>query len=171
MLRSRLTTRAARLALATVAAAAALTATATTTAGAASAPRACTTGDLTFEVTAQTQAGGYDLVTAKAKRGVTCTLEGVYPSASYGSSADTEVSPAEQAVSADIVLSGTKAAYAGISPKSTNNDYGIEFDRIHLSVLGDELNAVTLTLPDSVLVDRPVATNWHAKAADAVPFV
>ncbi|WP_320773738.1 hypothetical protein [Streptomyces sp. CRN 30] len=174
MLRSRLTTRSARLFLATAAAAVALTATATTaaTAGTASTtPRACTTGDLTFKVTAQTQAGGYDLVTAKAKKGVTCVLEGVYPSASYGSSAATEVGPAEQAVSDDIVLTGSKAAYAGISPKSTNNNHGIEFDRIHLSVTGDEANAVTLVLPDTVLVDRPVATNWHADRADAVPFV
>ncbi|CAL9524907.1 hypothetical protein SUDANB145_03903 [Streptomyces sp. enrichment culture] len=173
-MRSRLATRSARLVLAAAAAAVALTGAAATAAvagtGASAAPRVCTTSDLTFKVTAETQAGGYDLVTAKAKRGVTCTLEGLYPSASYGSSIDTEVSPIEQSVGEDIVLSGSKAAYAGINPKTTNTDGGIEFDQIHLSLLGDELNAVTLALPHTVTVDQPVATNWHADKADAVPF-
>lgn len=78
--------------------------------------------------------------------------------------------PAEQAVSEGVTLSGAKAAYAGINPKTTNNDNGIEFDQLSLSVAGDEYNSVGLSLPDSVLVDQPIATNWHAKAADAVPF-
>jgi len=60
--------------------------------------QACGTNDLTFTVSEETQAGGYLLVTAKALPGITCYLEGVYPSASFGSSADTEVSPAEHSV-------------------------------------------------------------------------
>ena len=55
--------------------------------------------------------------------------------------------------------------------KSTNDDNGVQFDRLHLSVAGDEENAVTLRLPDTATVDRPVATNWHADPADAVPFI
>ncbi|MCZ9347858.1 DUF4232 domain-containing protein, partial [Streptomyces sp. TRM76130] len=109
--------RTARIVLAAAAGAVALTATAATAAVAGTtAPRVCATDDLTFEVTAETQAGGYDLVAATAKPGVTCTLRGVYPSASYGSSPETEVSPAQQAVSEDILLTGSKAAYAGINP-------------------------------------------------------
>ncbi|MFC8367143.1 MULTISPECIES: DUF4232 domain-containing protein [unclassified Streptomyces] len=171
-MRSRFATRSARLVLAAVAALAlggAATATATADSGS-STTQPCATSDLNFKVTSETQAGGYYLVTAKAKPGIICHLEGVFPSASFGSSPDTEVSPAEQSVSDDIVLAGSTAAYAGISPKSTNNDNGVQFDRLHLSVAGDEENAVTLRLPDTATVDRPVATNWHADPADAVPF-
>ncbi|CAL9445970.1 hypothetical protein C1708_21005 [Streptomyces sp. DH-12] len=172
-MRSRFATRATRFALAAVAALAlggAATATATADSGG-STTRPCATSDLNFKVTAETQAGGYYLITAKAKPGLICHLEGVFPSASFGSSPDTEVSPAEHGVSDDIVLAGSTAAYAGISPKSTNDDNGIEFDRIHLSVAGDEENSVTLRLPDTATVDRPIATNWHADPADAVPFL
>ncbi|MFD7242115.1 DUF4232 domain-containing protein [Streptomyces massasporeus] len=171
-MRSRFAAPSARLALAALAAVA-VTATAagTATADSRSATvRACATKDLSFKVTSKTQAGGYYLVTAKAKSGVTCYLEGVFPSASFGSSADTEVGPAEHAVSDRVTLSGSTAAYAGINPKTTNNDFGKEFDFLHLSVAGDETNAVTLALPDTATVDRPVATNWHADPADAVPF-
>ncbi|WP_258572721.1 DUF4232 domain-containing protein [Streptomyces sp. KM273126] len=171
-MRSRFAARSARLVL-TAVAAVALTATATATATADSRSgnaQACGTNDLTFTVSSETQAGGYLLVTAKAKSGVTCTLEGVFPSASFGSSADTEVSPAEHSVSESVTLSGSKAAYAGINPKTTNDNNGRQFDLLHLSVAGDETNAITLDLPDTVTVDRPIATNWHADPADAVPF-
>ncbi|MFJ4814629.1 DUF4232 domain-containing protein [Streptomyces sp. NPDC088801] len=171
-MRSRFTAPSARLALAALAAVA-VTATATATATAdsrSSAVRACVTKDLTYKVSSKTQAGGYFLVTAKAKSGVTCYLEGVFPSASFGSAADTEVSPAEHAVSERVTLSGSTAAYAGINPKTTNDDHGRQFDFLHLAVAGDESNAVTLTLPETATVDRPVATNWHADPADAVPF-
>ncbi|MFF5573752.1 DUF4232 domain-containing protein [Streptomyces luteogriseus] len=173
-MRSRFAAPSARLALAAVAAVA-VTATAAGTATAtadsrSAAARACATKDLSFKVSLKTQAGGYYLVTAKAKSGVTCYLEGVFPSASFGSSADTEVAPAEHAVSERVTLSGSTAAYAGINPKTTNNDFGKEFDFLHLSVAGDETNAVTLALPETATVDRPIATNWHADPADAVPF-
>ncbi|MDQ0786748.1 hypothetical protein QFZ63_005388 [Streptomyces sp. B3I7] len=173
-MRSLLATRTARLALTAFAAVALTTAAAATadagTAAKQSAPRACVTKDLKLTTNFETQAGGYIRVTAKARAGVTCRLDGVYPSASFGSSASTAVHPAEQAVSDGITLSGNKAAYAGINPKSTGDDNGIEFDRLHLSVYGDEANSTTLKLSESVTVDRPIATNWHADSADAVPF-
>ncbi|MDQ0718468.1 hypothetical protein QFZ55_007920 [Streptomyces luteogriseus] len=173
-MRSRFAAPSARLALAAVAAVA-VTATAAGTATAtadsrSNTVRACATKDLSFKVSLKTQAGGYFLVTATAKSGITCYLEGVFPSASFGSSADTEVAPAEHAVSERVTLSGSTAAYAGINPKTTNNDFGKQFDFLHLSVAGDETNAVTLALPETATVDRPVATNWHADPADAVPF-
>ncbi|WP_246112053.1 DUF4232 domain-containing protein [Streptomyces hawaiiensis] len=171
-MRSRFAAPSARLALAAVAAVA-VTATATATATAdsrSSTVRACVTKDLTYKVSLKTQAGGYFLVTAKAKSGVTCYLEGVFPSASFGSSADTEVSPAEHAVSERVTLSGSTAAYAGINPKTTNDDHGRQFDFLHLSIAGDETNVVTLALPETATVDRPIATNWHTDPADAVPF-
>ncbi|WP_399925039.1 DUF4232 domain-containing protein [Streptomyces kanamyceticus] len=175
-MRSRLAARSARLAL-TAVAAAALTATAAGTAPAAGgqskAPvveQSCGTNDLTFKLTEKTQAGGYLLVTAKARPGITCYLEGTIPSASFGSSPDSEVTPAEQAVTDSVKLSGATAAYAGINPKTTN-DYGTEYERLFLAVAGDETGAVTLKLPGATLVDKPVSTNWHADPADAVPFM
>ncbi|MGA4848677.1 DUF4232 domain-containing protein [Streptomyces sp. G5(2025)] len=176
-MRSRLAARSARLAL-TAVAAAALTATAAGTAlaggGQGKAPaveQACGTNDLTFKLTEKTQAGGYFLVTAKARPGITCYLEGTIPSASFGSSVDSEVTPAEQAVTETVKLSGSAAAHAGINPKTTNDDYGTEYERLFLSVAGDEAEAIALKLPSATLVDKPVSTNWHADPTDAVPFM
>ncbi len=176
-MRSRLAARSTRLVLTTVAAAA-LTATATGAALAAvggqstahAVEQACGTNDLTFKVTEKTQAGGYLLVTAKARPGITCYLDGTIPSASFGSSADSEVAPAEQGMTENVKLSGATAAYAGMNPKTTNGDYGTEYERLFLAVAGDEDNAVTLRLPSPTLIDKPVSTNWHANPADAVPF-
>ncbi|MEK8172314.1 hypothetical protein NKH77_32755 [Streptomyces sp. M19] len=78
--------------------------------------------------------------------------------------------PAEQAVTDSIELSGDTVAYAGINPKSTGNNDGREFGQLILAITGDETNPISLDLPSSTLVDRPIATNWHADAADAVPF-
>lgn len=135
-MRSRLVARSARLALAAVAALAltgAATAAATADSRSTAAP-ACATDDLTFTVTEETQAGGYLFLTAKAKPGISCTLQGVFPSASFGSSPDSAVSPAEHAVSASITLEGSTTAY-GINPKITNDDLGRESDQLHLSVM------------------------------------
>ncbi|MFF1379048.1 DUF4232 domain-containing protein [Streptomyces sp. NPDC058308] len=176
-MRSRLASRSTRL-LVTAVAATALTAAGTATAlaigGGQGDSRAvgqtCGTNDLTFELTEESQAGGYFLITAKAKPGITCYLEGTIPSAGFGSSADTQVPPAEQAVTDSIKLSGSTAAYAGINPKTTNGDYGTELRRLVLAIAGDEDSTVTLRLPSPTLIDKPISTNWHADPADAVPF-
>ncbi|MGW7350305.1 DUF4232 domain-containing protein [Streptomyces sp. NPDC054784] len=167
-----MSSRPARLVLAAVAALA-LTggAAATATAGPSGGVEpTCGTNDLDFSVSEKSQAGGYYQVTAKAKPGITCWLEGVYPSASFGSSADSAVSPAEQAVSDSVRLTGDTEAYAGINPKSVNEDGGVQYDFLHLSLLGDETHSVTLDLPSTATVIDPIATNWHADASDAVPF-
>ncbi|MEU1024482.1 DUF4232 domain-containing protein [Streptomyces sp. NPDC005900] len=166
--------RSARLAL-TAVAAAALAATTAGTAlavGQSKAPveQICGTNDLTFKVSERTQAGGYLLVTAKARPGITCHLEGTIPSAAFGSHPDRQVAPVEQAVTDSIRLSGSTAAYAGINPKSTNDDHGAEFDRMIIAVAGDEGSATSVRLPGPTLIDRPLSTNWHADPADAVPF-
>ncbi|NEY33266.1 DUF4232 domain-containing protein [Streptomyces sp. PRKS01-65] len=180
-MRSRLVSRPARAAL-TVAAAAALTAATATTAATAltgsgdtvrtsEVGQACGTNDLSLTLSRQTQAGGYFLITAKALPGITCYLEGTFPSAGFGSAADTHVTPVEQGVSETIKLSGSTAAYAGISPKSTGSDGGRQFSQLFVAVAGYEADAVTFRFSEPVLVDRPVATNWHADPADAVPLI
>ncbi|MEV7196221.1 DUF4232 domain-containing protein [Streptomyces sp. NPDC093510] len=180
-MRSRLatrSTRSTRLVLTAVAAAALATTAATTAAGTALAvggqskapvEQVCGSTDLTFKVTEKTQAGGYLLVTAKAKPGITCYLEGTIPAAAFGSHSDRQVAPIEQAVTDTIKLSGSTAAYAGINPKSTNGDFGAEFDQMVIAVAGDEAGAISVRLPSTTLVDKPLSTNWHADPADAVP--
>ncbi|MEU0218602.1 dienelactone hydrolase family protein [Streptomyces sp. NPDC006265] len=66
---------------------------------------------------------------------------------------------------------GHVAAVAGFhGPVGADGPESLHLLLSTLSVAGDEANAVTLTLPETVTVDRPVATNWHADPADAVPF-
>ncbi|MEU6823424.1 DUF4232 domain-containing protein [Streptomyces atriruber] len=174
-MRSRLAARSTRLVLTAVATAALATTaagTALAVGGQSKAPveQVCGTADLTFKVTEKTQAGGYLLVTAKARPGITCYLEGTIPAAGFGSHPDRQVTPAEQAVTDSIKLSGSTAAYAGINPKSTNDDFGAEFDRMIIAVAGDEEGATSVRLPSPTLIDKPLSTNWHADPADAVPF-
>lgn len=177
-MRSRLASRSARAALA-VAAAATLTATTAATALADSGDtvrksdvgQVCGTNDLSFTLRQQAEAGGYFLITAKALPGITCYLAGTFPSAGFGSAADTHVTPLEQGVSETIKLSGSTTAYAGISPKSTNSNDGRQFSQLIVAVAGYEADAVTFRLPEPVLVDKPVATNWHTDPADAVPHI
>ncbi|AJP05403.1 hypothetical protein TU94_32365 [Streptomyces cyaneogriseus subsp. noncyanogenus] len=180
-MRSRLASRSARAALA-VAAAATLTATTATTAATALADsgdtvrksdvgQVCGTNDLSFTLSRQSQAGGYFLIAAKALPGITCHLEGTFPSAGFGSAADTHVTPIEQGVSETIKLSGSTTAYAGINPKSTDSADGRQFSQLFVAVAGYEADAVAFRLSEPVLVDKPVATNWHTDPADAVPYI
>lgn len=132
--------------------------------------QSCGTNDLDFMVGVESQAGGYYLLTAKAKPGITCYLEGKTADVAFGSSPDSHAGPAEQAVSDTVKLSGSTKAYAGVNPKSTNSDGGVEFGQIIISVGDTGIDPVSLKLPDTAVVDRPEATNWHADPADAVPF-
>lgn len=141
---------------------------------AASSPRQsvgpCSTEDLRFTVSEESQAGGFYLITATAKPGVSCALKGITAAVSFGSSADSTAHPAEQAVSGTIQLSGSKKAYAGVNPKSGNGNGGVEYQQIIVSASNGDPDPVSLSLPSAAVVDQPVATNWHANAADAVPL-
>ncbi|WP_425825698.1 DUF4232 domain-containing protein [Streptomyces fractus] len=132
--------------------------------------QSCGTNDLDFTVGVESQAGGYYLLTAKAKPGITCYLEGKTAAVAFGSSPDSHAGPAEQAVSDTIKLSGSTKAYAGVNPKSVNENGGVEFGQIIVSVGDTGIAPVSLKLPDTAVVAKPIATNWHADPADAVPF-
>ncbi|EFG04144.1 DUF4232 domain-containing protein [Streptomyces clavuligerus] len=132
--------------------------------------RLCTTNDLNFTVGVETQAGGYYLITAKAKPGITCYLEGKPAAVAFGSALDSHATPAEQAVSATVKLSGATRAYAGVNPKTTNDNHGTQYEYLIVSAAHEDPDPISLKLPDTALVAKPVATNWHADRADAVPF-
>ncbi|MCZ1005938.1 hypothetical protein [Streptomyces lydicus] len=129
--------------------------------------QACGADDLKFSARSETQAGGYILLSARAKPGVTCTIPSGLPSVSFGSKG-IEAHPAEQAVGPAITLGGSKTAYAGINPKTTNNNEGVEFTFLIAAIGTSDPNPASVST-GSVTVDRPIVTNWHTTPTDAVP--
>lgn len=130
----------------------------------------CATGDLSFTVSEESQAGGYYLVTASAKPGVTCTLEGATIEAGFGSDLSGDVMPSEQAMGEPITMTGSAKAYAGVNPHSGPQEGGVQFEEIIVSAHEGDLDPVSLKLPSTAEVDQPIGTNWHTDAAKAVPF-
>ncbi|MEU6331106.1 DUF4232 domain-containing protein [Streptomyces sp. NPDC047049] len=129
--------------------------------------QSCGANDLKFSARSETQAGGYILLSARAKPGITCTIPSGLPSVSFGSKG-IEAQPAEQAVGPAITLSGSKTAYAGVNPKTTNNNDGVEFTFLIAAIGTSDPNPASVST-GSVTVDRPIVTNWHTTPADAVP--
>lgn len=130
--------------------------------------QSCGANDISWSTRSETQAGGYILVIAKAKPGITCYLPAELPTVAFGSDG-TQVGPAEQSVGEQIKLSGSTAAYAGVNPKSTNTDGGKELDSIIVAVGDNDPDPVSLPV-GTITVDKPIVTNWHTAPTDAVPF-
>lgn len=128
----------------------------------------CGADDITWSTRSETQAGGYILVSAKARPGITCTLPAGLPTVAFGSDG-TMAGPAEQVAGDAVTLKGNITAYAGVNPKTTNNHYGKELDSIIVGVGTDDPNPVSLKV-GPILVDKPVVTDWHTDPKDAVPF-
>ncbi|MEV0777858.1 DUF4232 domain-containing protein [Streptomyces sp. NPDC050433] len=131
----------------------------------------CGTNDLDFTVTSESQAGGYYLVAAKAKSGITCTLEVNTPTVSFGSDADGVASPVGQGGADPIKLSGDAVAYTGISPKTTDTDGGVEFENVIIATTEEDPNPAELQLPDTATVDKPIVTNWSTDSSETVPVI
>ncbi|MFF1319542.1 DUF4232 domain-containing protein [Streptomyces chartreusis] len=130
--------------------------------------QSCGANDISWSTRSETQAGGYILVIAKAKPGITCYLPAELPTVAFGSDG-TQAGPAEQSVGEQIKLSGSTAAYAGVNPKSTNTDGGKELDSIIVAVGDNDPNPESLPV-GTITVDKPIVTNWHTAPTDAVPF-
>ncbi|MCX4553158.1 DUF4232 domain-containing protein [Streptomyces sp. NBC_01500] len=133
--------------------------------------QSCGTNDLDFTITPESQAGGYYLITAKAKSGITCYLDENTPSVSFGSSADGVASPVGQGGEDPIKLTGSTAAYAGINPKTTNNDSGKQFENVIIATSETDPNPVEVKLPDTATVDKPIVTGWATNPANSVPVI
>ncbi|HWU07214.1 MAG TPA: DUF4232 domain-containing protein [Streptomyces sp.] len=133
--------------------------------------QSCGTNDLDFTVTSESQAGGYYLVTAKAKSGITCYLDTNTPSVSFGSGTDGVASPVGQGGEDPIELTGSTVAYTGISPKTTDSDAGKEFETVIIALTDDDPHPAELKLPDTANVDKPIVTNWATNRAEAVPVI
>ncbi|GAB2446729.1 DUF4232 domain-containing protein [Streptomyces incanus] len=128
----------------------------------------CGANDISWSTKSESQAGGYILIMAKAKSGITCYLPAELPTVAFGSDG-TQAGPAEQTVGEQIKLSGSTTAYAGVNPKTTKDNGGKELNFIIVGVGNDDPNPVSLKV-GAITVDGPVVTNWHTAPADAVPF-
>ncbi|MEU5030254.1 DUF4232 domain-containing protein [Streptomyces milbemycinicus] len=128
----------------------------------------CGANDISWSTRAESQAGGYILIIAKAKSGITCVLPAELPTVAFGSDG-TEAGPAEQAVGQQITLGKGTTAYAGVKPKTTKENGGKELNSIIVGIGDGDSNPVSLPV-DTITVDKPIVTNWHTSAADAVPF-
>ncbi|MFC9501689.1 hypothetical protein [Streptomyces sp. NPDC056975] len=133
--------------------------------------QSCGTNDLDFTVTSESQAGGYYLVTAKAKSGITCYLDVNTPSVSFGSGADGVASPVGQGGEDPIKLTGSAVAYTGISPKTTKSNAGKQFENVIIAISDNDPNPAELKLPDTANVDKPIVTNWSTNRAETVPVI
>ncbi|QWB24247.1 MULTISPECIES: DUF4232 domain-containing protein [Streptomyces] len=130
--------------------------------------QSCGTNDISWSVSSEDQAGGYFLIKATAKSGITCVLPAELPVVAFGSDG-TEAEPAEQSAGQPITLREGVTAYAGVNPKTTNGDTGKELDSLIVSVANDDPNPESLKV-DSFVVDKPIVTSWHTSPTDAVPF-
>ncbi|MFI1728898.1 DUF4232 domain-containing protein [Streptomyces acidicola] len=130
--------------------------------------QSCGTNDISWSVSSETQAGGYYLIKAKAKPGITCVIPAALPVVAFGSDG-TAAKPAEQSAGQEITLRDGVTAYAGVNPKTTNEDGGKELDSLIVSVSDSDPDPVSLKV-GSFVVDEPIVTSWHTSAADAVPF-
>ncbi|MFJ3216589.1 hypothetical protein ACIPLC_11780 [Kitasatospora sp. NPDC086801] len=129
--------------------------------------QACGANDLVLSAKTESQAGGYLLITAKAKAGITCTLPGAHPTIAFGSGG-IEAANAEHATGDPITLSGAKAAYAGVMTKTTKDNQAIEFTDVIVGIGNADPNPVSIPV-GTTPVDKPIVTNWHTVAKDAVP--
>lgn len=130
--------------------------------------QSCGANDISWSTRSETQAGGYILIMAKAKSGITCVLSAALPTVAFGSDG-TQAGPAEQTVGKQITLIGSTTAYAGVNPKSTGGNGGKELDSIIVGVGDDDPNPVSLPV-GTITVEDPIVTNWHTSPTDAVPF-
>ncbi|MET8702485.1 DUF4232 domain-containing protein [Kitasatospora sp. NPDC004723] len=127
----------------------------------------CGAKDLVLTAKAESQAGGYILIAAKAKPGVTCTLPARPPVIAFGSGG-IEASKAEQGVSQPIKLSGSDTAYAGVMTKTTKDNQAVQFTDIIVGIGNPDPDPVSLPIGPTN-VDKPIVTNWHNLPENAVP--
>ncbi|MFJ6621385.1 hypothetical protein ACIQOW_27905 [Kitasatospora sp. NPDC091335] len=144
--------------------------------GAASAPagdksgygQVCGANDLDLGAKTETQAGGYILISAKAKSGITCTLPAGHPVIAFGSGG-IEATPVEHTAGEQITLSGAKTVYAGIMAKTTKGNQAVQYTDVIIGIGNPDPNPVSVPV-GTTPVDKPAVTNWHTLPKDAVPI-
>ncbi|MFE6972680.1 hypothetical protein [Streptomyces sp. NPDC057682] len=133
--------------------------------------QSCGTNDLDLTVTWEARPISHYIVTAKAKSGITCYLDVNTPSVSFGSKAEGVASPVGQGGEDPIKLGGSAVAHAGISPKTTPGDAGVQFDHVVIAVREDDPDPADVELPDTATVEKPIVTNWSTRKDEVVPRI
>ncbi|MCS0636927.1 hypothetical protein NX801_14915 [Streptomyces sp. LP05-1] len=138
--------------------------------------RACGTGDLSFTVQEKPQAGGYYLITARARPGIICSLESTPAAVAFGSSPGSRAEAAPDTATGTVRLSGSTTAHAGVNPfvgtpEDDEETGGVQYENIIVSVGDGHPGSVSLKLPGAAGVKDPIASRWHADPADAVPVL
>ncbi|MEU0099274.1 hypothetical protein [Streptomyces sp. NPDC006267] len=133
--------------------------------------QSCGTNDLDFTVTWEAEPISYYLVTAKAKSGITCYLDVNTPSVSFGSGTEGVASPVGQGGEDPIKLSGSSVAYAGIDPKTTDNEDGKQFEHVIIATSESDPEPAQVELPDAPTVDKPIVTNWSTHRKEVIPNI
>lgn len=142
-----------------------------TSSGATKKTAACTASDLRFTVTEESQKGGYYLLTASARPGVTCTLGNALPAVMFGSSPESLAHPAEQSLGEPIRLSGSQKAYAGVNPRSVDSDAEADYSQVIVGPTNDDPNPVALHLATPAPVNAPLVTDWHTDPDQPVTYL
>ncbi|MFI2611035.1 hypothetical protein [Kitasatospora sp. NPDC018619] len=127
----------------------------------------CGANDLVFTAKDESQGGGYILLSAKAKPGITCTLPAGHPVIAFGSGG-IEAAAFEHGAGEEITLSGAKTAYAGVMAKTTKGDQAVEYTDVIIGIRNPDPNPESVRV-GTTRVDKPVVTNWHTLPKDAVP--
>lgn len=132
----------------------------------------CDNGDLKFTVATFSEGHGYYLVTAKAKSGVICFLQGPPQQVMFGSDPDTVAANADQGAGDQIKLKGSTAAYLAVKPDSADTNNGKMFESLIVSVSdGGEAGMLKLLETEGLPVNKPIVTHWQTSAdAAAYPF-
>ncbi|MFE9608091.1 DUF4232 domain-containing protein [Streptomyces sp. NPDC006012] len=127
--------------------------------------QACGTNDISWSVTTETQAGGFFMIKGEAKPGITCVVPADLPVVAFGSGG-TEAENAEQSAGQPITLKQGVAVYAAVNPKTTNNNDGVEYQDLIVSVASDDPNPESLNV-GSFVEDKPVVSSWHTSPEEA----
>ncbi|MFF2524218.1 DUF4232 domain-containing protein [Streptomyces liangshanensis] len=133
----------------------------------------CDNGDLNFTAATFSEGSGYHLITAKAKPGVTCILQGPPQQVMFGSDPDTVAADIDQGTGESIKLKGSTAAYLAVQPRSTGLNEGKAFETLVISVSddADEAGVLRFSGDEALPVSKPLVTPWQPTAdAAAHPF-
>lgn len=134
----------------------------------------CDNGDLNFTLATYSEGHGYYLVTAKAKSGVVCFLQGPPQQVMFGSDPDTVAANADQGAGDQIKLKGSTAAYLAVKPDSADTNDGKMFASLIVSVSDDggEAGMLEISETEGLPVNKPIVSHWKASADAATrPFV
>lgn len=130
--------------------------------------KTCHYQDLDLSVQETSQAGGYLLITADAKRA--CFLPGNPPGITF--KPKHQASAAEKRDGHRIRIGPTsEPVYAGLVAKTTKGNQGARAKGFSFGMTKNDSRTAFIGVPGGVSEDRPVVTNWHTEREDVAAAV